>query len=530
MKNSEKLKKISINYFNKKITMRSVLISTDFIYKEDGTLHSTEINTNTRDDITSIGDLNNDNFVQETSDFFEHILLDSFMKEHEMTKIICISRGGDDRLFKSFCNYYEYEYEHVLIGENQITIPDVEDQPSVLILRIAYDTYALIDDLYARDNYEFHDLIKNENFASPVYFKENDLNTITSFESSQDGKMPNYLIKARTPGYNPYDYPKGYRLDDVSELEILKENLGYDEYIQKYEYNQILTPIDGRTHFLRTMSIVYGSELNVLNLIFYKSLNSVSMYNEKLVYPYEIDTNKRLDNLFMSIYYPTYWSKTGLSYHSDMTDKILRPDNTTTPFSEMKISDEVKYIFFNRNLSNTIEQPITILDNIELGVSNIVAISNSKQGIFVNLKVYHEEYGEFSLYDGAGNTYLLKKMDTPEDTVLWTKGGLVEEGDQVMIYDKVLNKVIPIIVTEVYFDIKDMDLYLLTLEPNPEFLVQLDDSNDQLYLIQHNGCSSVDCYAGAGSCVRGTLCIDCGKSSDFCINCGGSATITCAPA
>jgi hypothetical protein len=43
--------------------MRSVLISTDFIYKEDGTLHSTEINTNTRDDITSIGDLNHDNFV-----------------------------------------------------------------------------------------------------------------------------------------------------------------------------------------------------------------------------------------------------------------------------------------------------------------------------------------------------------------------------------------------------------------------------------------------------------------------------------
>jgi hypothetical protein len=505
--------------------MRSVLISTDFIYKEDGTLHSTEINTNTRDDITSIGDLDDDNFVEETSDFFEHSLLDSFMKKHEMRKIICISRGGDDRLFKSFSSYYGYEYEHILIGENQITIPDVVDHPSVLILRIAYDTYALIDDLYARDNYEFHNLIKNESFSSPIFFKENNLDTITTFELSQDGKIPNYVIKARTPGYNPFDYPKGYRLDDVSELEILKENLEHDEFIQKYEYNQTLTPIDGRTHFLRTMSIVYGSELDVLNLIFYKSLNSISMDNKKLVFSHEIDFKKRLDNLFMSTYYPTYWSKTGLSYHSDMTSKILRPDDTTTPFSEMKISDDVKYIFFNREMADTIKQPITILENIELGVSNIVGISKINQGIFINLKAKHEEYGEFSWHDGVGNTYLLKKSDTPEDTVLWTKGGIVEEGDQVIIYDKILNKVVPLTVTEVFFDIKDLDLFLITLSPNPEFLIEI---SDNLFLIQHNGCTQVNsCFSGAGSCVRGTLCNDCGKNSPSCINCGGAATVNC---
>jgi hypothetical protein len=511
--------------------MRSVLISTDFIYKEDGTLHPTEINTNTRDDITSIGDLDNDNFVQDTSGYFDHELLNLFMSTNGITKMICISRGGDDRLFKAFSNYYGYVYEHILIGESQITIPEIEDDPSILILRIAYDTYALVDDLYARDNYEFHNLIKDEPFASPVYFKENNLDTITEFVPSQDGQMPNYVVKARTPGYDPFDYPKGYRFDTVEELDQLKQNLGYNEFIQQYEYNQNLTLIDGRTHHLRTMSIIYGPNLDVLNIIFYKSLNFVSRYNEKLVYPSEIDSNKKLDNLFMSTYYPTYWSKTGLNYHADMNDLVLTPDGITVPFSELEILDEVQSIFFNQEMADTIEQPISIFENIELGTSEIIALSEANQGIFVNITAIHDEYGSFSWHDGAGNTYIVKKPGLAEDTVLYTKGGVIEEGDTIMIYDKSLNKIVPLTVTSVFFDIKDLDLYLLTLKPKPEFLVKLDDNNEHLYLVQHNGCTQLDsCFSGAGSCVRGTLCNDCGKNSQDCINCGGAATVTCIQA
>jgi hypothetical protein len=43
-------KKININYSNE--NMRSVLISVDFIYKQDGSLHPTELNTSTKDDLS----------------------------------------------------------------------------------------------------------------------------------------------------------------------------------------------------------------------------------------------------------------------------------------------------------------------------------------------------------------------------------------------------------------------------------------------------------------------------------------------
>jgi len=51
--------------------MRSVLISVDFIYKKDGSLHPTELNTSTKYDL-SLGDLTKENFVSEVSEFFDH--------------------------------------------------------------------------------------------------------------------------------------------------------------------------------------------------------------------------------------------------------------------------------------------------------------------------------------------------------------------------------------------------------------------------------------------------------------------------
>lgn len=508
--------------------MKSVLISTDFIYKQDGTLHPTEINTNTIDDITSIGDLDNNNFVEDTSDYFNHELLDSFMKNNQLIKIICISKGGDDRLYKSFSGFYNYEYEHILIGANQLTIPEIDDDPSVLIIRIAYDTYALIDDLYARDNYEFHNLIKDEVFSSPVTFNENGFDTIIEFEPSQDGVIPNYVIKARTPGYTATDYPKGYRLDNMEELNLLKQSLGDDEFIAKYEFNNPLSLVDNRTHHLRTMSLICGPTLEVLNLVHYISLNSVSVKNEKLVYDSEIDLNKQLNGLFLSKYYPTWYSKTGLNFHSDSTDLILNPDDTLISFSDLEIGNEIKNIFFTDKLENDSEQESKIFEHPIIGTSEVVSLTKQKNGIFINITATHETFGTFSWYDGIGNTYVVKKPNQTDDVVLWTKAGIIDEGDKVIIYDKLSNKTIQLVVQKVWYDIKDLDLYLISLKPKPQFLVQLNKSNENLFLIQHNGCTQLNtCYAGAGSCVRGTLCNDCGKNSALCINCGGSATVEC---
>jgi hypothetical protein len=503
--------------------MKSVLISVDFIYKEDGTLHPTELNTSTKDDIT-VRSITNENFETSLEGFFDHKLLNSFMINNNLSKIKTI--GGDPRLYKAFANYYGFEFESIVVSEGSIIVPEVDDRDDTLIIRIAYDTYALIDDLYARDNYEFHNLIKDESFSSPVTFIENNFDTITEFEPSQDGVIPNYLIKARTPAYEATEYPKAYRLDNVEELNVLKKNLGSNEFIQKYEYNDSLSLIDNRTHHLRTMSLICGPTLEVLNLVQYKSMNFVSTQNELLVYDSEIDINKKLHNLFLSKYYPTFYSKTGLDYHMDETDYILKPDNTLASFKNLQAGDEVKSIFFNKQMAAGIEQDFSVLENPITQTSVIRGLPSSKNGIFVNITATNETYGTFSWYDGIGNTYIMRNPRQQDNIVSWTKAGVIESGDEIMVYDKLTNQVIPLTVQSIFYDIKNINLYKISLTLNPEFLVQLDSSSD-LFLIQHNSCG-FQCYFGTFyyGCFD-SACNDCGKNSTGCINCGGSSLYSC---
>lgn len=506
--------------------MKSVLISVDFVYKQDGTLHPTELNTHTKDDLTHIHDLTPENFLEKFDGYFEHENLKNFMVSNSITKLQVIGNYDYDRIFRSFANFYGFEYELILVSYNSVTVPEIEDTDDTLTIRISYDAYALIDDLYARDNYEFHNLIKSESFASPVTFKENNFDTIVDFEPSQDGEIPNYVVKARTPGYIPSEFPRGYRFDNFEELTKLKESLGDDEFIAKFEFNSSLSLVDNRTHHLRTMSLVYGSNLDVLNLVYYKSLNSVSTKNELLVYDYEVDENKRMNDLLISKYYPTWFSKTGLNYHSDSTDLILKPDNTLVSFSDLKVGDEVKYIFFTEEFSGFEEQSADILKDFDFGTSTVSSFTRENRGIFINIVANHEIHGKLSWFDGIGNRYVVKKVNSPDNTVIWHKAGFMEVGDEIMVYNNNTNEIVPLTIESISFDIKDLDLYLVALTPKPEFLVRIQPENGDLYLIQHNPCSVIGCSPpGAGTCLR---CNDCGKNTTNCINCGGAATVVCA--
>ena len=61
-------------------------------------------------------------------------------------------------------------------------------------------------------------------------------------------------------------------------------------------------------------------------------------------------------------------------------------------------------------------------------------------------------------------------------------------------------------------------------------MVQLNENNANLFLVQHNACDTRAgrCTAGApaSNCSQPT-CIDCGKNSPNCQNCGGASTVFC---
>jgi hypothetical protein len=507
--------------------MKSVLISVDFVYKEDGTLTPLELNTNTLSEYAA-GEITAENFLEKTDGMWPHADLHNYMQSGSLSKLKLISAGGSAQYFKVFSEFYGYEYELIPVGQDSITVPEVEDADDTLIIRVAYDTYALIDDLYARDNYEFLNLISSESFASPVCFTANDLDTISSFESSQDGTLPNYVIKPRTPGYSELEYPKIYRLESETELNNLKSNLLSSEYIQKYEFNTTSSLLDSRTFHLRSMNLLIGNNLDIINIHNYVSQNALSVDNTLLVYNTEIDSvSKQLDPLFASKFYPTYYTRKGLAYHHDENDLVLSPDDTLIDFEQIQEGTILKDVFFNEQIDNFNYGDLTDVNTFNISSSAVTDINyTTNGGIFINITASHETYGEFSWYDGVENRYLVDDQVT-EDKIIYTKGGYILPGDKIFIYNKALNEMIPLTVTSKTYEIKQLKVYTIGLSPVSEFFVQLDSNNSDLYLVQHNGCKSISCSSsGLNSCYQ-SYCVDCGKNAIDCIQCGGLTTQVC---
>ena len=501
--------------------MRSLLMSTDLIRKGNGDWTPTEINTNSQHEISiKHKDAGAEHFIENFDVYFDHSQFHNFLQSNGISKIVIIdAKGGLDVILKSFANYYNYEHEFVQVPDGSLTVPFVEDADDTIIIRISYDTHALVDDVYARDMFEFHNLIKDEEFASPVTFNtgaENNIDTITEFEPSIDGIVPNYLVKPRVPGYTKGMYPRVYRLDTQEELDELKASLTENQFIQKYEYNEELGNVDNRVSFVRSLDLLYGSNLDVINLMMYKSINAVSTNNTLLQYDTELVEGKRLNQLATTKWHPSYFLSNSQIYHFDATDYILMPDMTDGLASELVMNDEVFGIYFNDDIKLHQQAPITTLETFATGSPNITHLSqNEFNCIYINLTAVDENNQEYSWADGIGNSYLIQKAGSEVAQYISEYSGFIEIGDSIFVFNKAENIVKSLTITNVYYDIKETATYRISLEDDiREFMIKLDGD---LYLLQHNAGCSAGCgvwyYCGSETCAL------CGKNSYNCPIC-----------
>ncbi len=511
--------------------MRSLLITTDFIYREDGTLTPTEINTDSSHSLSLVvKGFGADAFLPNFGNYFDHVNFHQFLVNGGFNKILTIDKkGGTHRIFESFCAYYNIQYEFVEVTPSSITIPEVEDNETTLIVRIAYDTYAIVDDLYARDMYEFHNLIKNESFASPVNFTSENLDTIENFEPSQDGVIPNYVVKPRVPGYNKYEYPKLYRLDSTEELDNLKQTVRTDEFVQKYEYNPSKL-VSNRTSFIRSFDLICSPDLTIVHIMSYKSMNLMSTQNTLLRFDNEIDPlNKKLDNLFATKWWPSKYVEHGLMYHFDQNDEIVLEDGTLVTGADIKEGDSVKTFFVTEYLMGRETGLVSELDDFIIDSTIIRSKTpDDNTGVFVNIEAVDSEGRTFRWFDGMSNLYLTTKQGT--DTVSYesANSSKLGVGDLIYTYNKENNSVESLTVTEIYFDLKPtLDIYSMTLEKTHQFFVKFDsDAGDKsLYLIQHNQ----NCAGGCGMWYTCSTWAGyyCGNGSFNCPNCGGFSGYVC---
>jgi hypothetical protein len=252
--------------------MKSVILGNDFLRDSDGSFKFLETNTSCALPVKNI----------ET--YINKDVFDAFLSTNGITKIdlinpvspvvICTDVDGFDASLTSslrdyFLTYYSETIAVQIWNADNNVIPTIEDEEDRLIIRVAYDTNALVDDTYCRDNYNFLKLMYDNDVDSIVntYFTDGGDLSVDSIGTTivDNGNYPNFIIKKRFPSSDYTTYPKLIKVSTQEELQSLKTNLTSNEILQQYVANTSDLLVN-RFQTYRHLQFLYGGELTELDL------------------------------------------------------------------------------------------------------------------------------------------------------------------------------------------------------------------------------------------------------------------------
>jgi hypothetical protein len=238
--------------------MKAVLIATDYIKTPTNEYKVLEINTQAGiiADMDILDWTGITNFIQTNSFTNVHCILPTYDKRFSVKlNQICDTIGG-------------IQYQSHETGDSSITVPYIEDNDNTLIIRLSYDTTAVIDDEYAKDMYNFLRAIGEQTFNPKTYIPNivDDFSNIDDFSYTLD--IPNFIIKKRYPNYDKNLHPRLYKIENLTQLNTLKAEVEEDtEFLQELVSSELLS---GKRTIIRGIDIIYGAALDIISMGGYK--------------------------------------------------------------------------------------------------------------------------------------------------------------------------------------------------------------------------------------------------------------------
>jgi hypothetical protein len=534
--------------------MKSVLIATDYLKDIDGSFKVLEINTN-------IG------FVfRDMDQYINYDLLDTFIQENNINKIEIISPKilylnvvdletendiNIDNLGSKLVERYSGETITVNVHftqKNSVLIPQIVDDENTLIIRLSYDTSALIDDTYCRDNYEFLNLMYNQDLNSIPKTYINDVNYgfDTIGETLKDnGNHPNYLIKERFPTTDYDTYPKVLKINSTEHLLEIKNNLEENKILQEYIFN----PDDsenGKLKTYRVISMLYGPNLDVLDL-FEPFIHTNSINFEETV---DYKENGEIEFWERPCYVQKYVDKDKLRtlYHFDNESKVLLSDGTITSINNIQTGSVLKTLSFPDMPLNEIEpdsflwkKPFNELEEgLNVTTTNVEYISSKLVRMWmVNIQLDNGS----NFVDVEYGKVLAKHQDETEyQFVLFNS---LSTGDSILLFNNETNLIESSQIIDLKYTYEELTVFTADVEEIDAFLTMEEGISEPKYsILQHNvgpACSAYCCssgYNGASSypqCIGNGFSGYCGGSNsyEYCIEDGygtPSGCFQCLPA
>lgn len=459
--------------------MKAVLIASDYIKTSTGEYKVLEMNTN-----VSLGT------IAENMNVLDWGELTNFIDSNGFTKVNIIYPGYSSNFKEKVTDLYK-DSTTVTINSfetqlNSITVPYVEDADDVLTIRISYDTTAIIDDEYCKDKYNFNKALGSDSLKPKSYISgvSDDFSDLTEFNYS--GDEPNFIIKKRYPDYDKYEFPKLYKITSLEELNTLKQSIQPDiEFLQEYLLSET---INGTHGILRNVSLIYGSNLDVISLGGYKINHALPI----TIWNNTYDTSNTLDKKDRAKYITYYYDVNArLNYLADGEDDVIMGDGTIKIFKDIVVGDVLKSVVIDSLPDDETTYSETgwtgsyqsFVDNFQITTTNVSAINESSpiSDLFIKITVD----GGVVWEDVPWTVILVKEGDN----IRFKSFNDLKVGDvieMVNIVDNVpVNKTIENL--EIIFkynivlgsiDVEEKDIFLPLIANN-------------LTIIQHNACNAI---------------------------------------
>jgi hypothetical protein len=503
-----------------------VLVTTDFVRDKDGNFIPTELNTNSGHDLYINGGFDTGSFVETVSPWFDHESFHNFLQSGSFTELILVENGAKYKhFFDVFSHYYGYDFTF-LSNENNVTIDASAYPTSSFVLRGSFDHNSILDALYAWDMYNFIELIQSESFSNQCYIPSSSVD-ITSVEAPISASYPNYVLKPRYAQYDKNVYPKVYSIDNITELQQIKDIVTNEGYLTHYELDvNTSNQYEGRTMYYRTTSIIHGSDLEALPIFHMHYVNSVSIYNDNIIYDNEFEPDGiTLTPEHALKFYPTWDIRKNKVYHHDETDLLMVSDGSYLSGSQVVSGSLMKTLVFDNELERLGSGSLSDLTNFQYTSSVVTSIfEDNDGGLFISMSLSHPSHSSIEIQDGVGTYYLFNKSGSENIQFYeYANTGYAEIGDNLLVLDANTNEFLKFRVDDVSFHYVNLKTYLVSMNPSSIFLVSMNaNPSSSLHLVQHNFCDATICVPGTG-CFGG-VCDSCSKQDDNCEDCGGTPT------
>jgi hypothetical protein len=508
--------------------MRAVILGTDFIKDTDGSFKAIETNTNVGLSVDAARYMDLDSFTS----FVESGSFDEITVIYTQANIQIFNAANElepenstygislpfYQLLKEYYSGSSVIVNQQVLTDTAVTIPNVTDSETKLIIRIAYDATALIDDTYARDNWEFLKLMNdsNPNSIPKTYIDDVELGFDSIGNVLRDnGNHPNYCIKKRITPTNNNVYPKLLKISTIQELDLVKSNLESDEYIQEYIFNPS-DLLNNKTKVYRSVDMLYGGELDVINLWMCEQTNILDTISTP-----DYDDNNEIQIWDRNRYTTKYNAKTddvGIKFSADAGTKILDTNDAIVYVQSLNVNDLVKSIDFP-NIQYDAPEFVTMnWTGSSSDIINQSYVTSSKVASIIQ-KPYFGQIIEFELDNGSvfsdvpHATILTEQVISGSTLAKFSNYSALSTGSTVFVWDNDTNTMHTGSIINLYWSYQQLNAYSINLNQFDLFLTLEESSNNRYGLVTHNydyDCKNYTCpgYSTA-QYIPGATCQDC---------------------